>query len=301
MPPAELRYLQHFQLLSAIPRAIEYGLAALEKHEVELRKNAKDGSEIADALAQIRDGIMGFGHTLRPKVKPSRIGFEEVEETLQQFAESLAAAKPSGEQLLNLGLVMLCTQLELFISHLIDVVLATEPRRLLRALPDMEIKIKEALELDEGEDVMEPFRDMVAEEIGRAGTKEKFVTHLGERLGLIDPSEIKVAPLVESAGAGAFQECNLDMVIRLFDERRRVVHRGVLPVRDIPCLKKAQLIFQSIVTVLTINAVRKYNIRLDSPASAGLACALGKSVFGVPRSHLEEFVQKTHESTRELQ
>ncbi len=298
MTRAELRYLQHFQQLSAIPRAIRYGIAALAEHEKEHRQKSTQNPAAADALAQIRDGILGIGETLRPEAIKSKIGIAEIEDTLQEFAESLAGPKHAGEPLLNLGLVMLCAEHDLFVSQLVHATLDAEPRLLLRLAPDKEVKLTEALKLADYHSLMERFRDDAAEEIARAGAEEKFTKHLGERLGLLEASEIAFSPLAAGRGAENSKDGSLEMLIELFEERRRIVHRGEFPVRDVKRLEQARVLFQSVATVLTINAVRKYAVRLESPASAALACACGKSLSRIPQPRLDEFTQKVREMFR---
>ena len=180
----------------------------------------------------------------------------------------------------------------MFISHLVHVTLATDPRLLPQLAPEKEIKLGAAVKHPDYESLMERFREEVAEEIARAEAKEKFGKHLGTKLGLMEASEIKVAPLVPDAGAGDFKDCNLEMVVRLYDEGRRIVHRGDLLVRDLKRLKQAQILFQCVETVLAINAVRKYDVQLESPASTALAYACGRSLFGVPEPRLDKFMQK---------
>jgi hypothetical protein len=71
------------------------------------------------------------------------------------------------------------------------------------------------------------------------------------------------------------------------------VHRSELPVQDVSHLRKAYLFFGAIQTVLTVNAVRKFNVSLDDPASAGLAFAYGKHFYGLPDRYLDEFSKRT--------
>jgi len=292
MPMVELRYQQHFAQLATVFSAIRYGLNALQGHEERLRERVKDSPEVAEGIRKIKDGVTKIGQSFKPKVTLSDTQAQELEEQLHQLLDSLVASEPARELLLNLGLVMLCTQLEVFIGHLIDVTLATEPRLFLQLAPDKELKAKEILELADHEAVMRRLRDKVADEVDRAGTRDKFIKHLGERFGLIEESQIKVAPRFEGPSADGFKDWNLDRVVSLFDERHRVVHRREFPVQDISYLRDAYLIFVAVETVLSVNAVRKYNVRLDGPGSASLALAFGKHFCGIPDCHLEEFNEK---------
>jgi hypothetical protein len=292
MPLAELRYQQYWQQLHAITDAVQHGLAALRAHEEKLRKKVIGSPEVADALGRMRDGILMIGKSLEPKEILSDAQVKEIETQLKDWAESRIESAPASQLLLNLGLVMLCTQLEAFIGHLIDVTLATEPRLFLQLAPDKELRAKEILGLVDHEAVMQRLRDKVADEVDRAGTKEKFVKHLGERFGLIEESQITVSPRFEGIEPNLFKDWNLERFVSLFEERHRIVHRADFPVADISHLRGAQLLFGAVQTVLTVNAVRKYSIKLDSPVSAGLAYATAKWFCNIPDHCLKEFEEK---------
>jgi hypothetical protein len=211
---------------------------------------------------------------------------------LEKFKKTFLSGEPAKELLLNLGLVMLCTQLELFINHLVDVVLAVEPRRLMDLASDKQMTAKEIVELGEYDRILQRLRDKVIDEIDREGTRGKFVKQLGERLGLIGADQIKIAPTFEGLRPGVFKEWDLERLVAVFEQRHGIVHRGELSVSDLDYLEKVGLFFGAIQTVLTINAVRKYNVKLDLPVSAGMAFAFGKYVCGLPACHLDEFQAK---------
>jgi hypothetical protein len=288
MASAALRFSDHSSRLSQLDLAIRFTLGALRKHEKALAQS----SEVASALEKIKEG----SYMLAQSLTRDRLSREEVDAAaeleLERFKKSFLSAAPAVDLVLNLGLVMLCTQLELFVNHLLDVVLAAEPRRLLDLASDKEMKAREIVELGNYDEVLQRLRDKVIEEIDREGTREKFEKHLGKRFGLIQPSQIRIAPAFPGLPLDAFKEWDLERLVDVFERRHRIVHRGEFSVLDYEELGKVQLFFMAIQTVLAINAASKYSIRFDKPISAAMALSYGKWLCGFPEPILEELKRR---------
>lgn len=100
------------------------------------------------------------------------------------------------ELLLNLGLVVLCTPLELFINHVVDIVLIVEPRQVMDLASDKKVMAKEIVQLGDYREVLRCLRENVIDEIDREGMRRKFTEQLDKRFGLISESQIGITPIL---------------------------------------------------------------------------------------------------------
>lgn len=257
---------------------------------IRLKEEEISSSEaVRQAFDRIRDGFRMVGKAVTPEPHPEEVE-SYVEREIASFTNNFLRGHPHAQIVMNLGLVMLCTQFEVFINHLVDIILATEPRRFLDLFPDKEMKVREVVQLGDYPSVMRGFREKVVGEIDRAGTRDKFVRYLGEKFKLISEREIKIVPPPE-AQSDRFDGWDLGKLEAIFKQRHRIVHRGELPVADLDYLGDLHLFFTALQTVMAVNAVRKHAIRLDNPTSAVLVSAYGK-LFGVDAHCLDQFQER---------
>jgi len=283
-----IRYEEHSTRLFEIEMAIKFSLSAMETKADSLKGDPK----IDAAFAQMGSGFEKILESVRMDDKDRASARKAHKSDLNKFKDVALGGFHARELLLNIGLVMLCTQLEVFINHLLDVVLAAEPRKILDLAPDKELSAKEVLDLGNYDAVMQRVRDKIVDEVDRAGTRDKFSKHLGQRFKLIDTSQIRIVP-PQGVDPSQFKDWNIDRLDQVFGERHRIVHRGELLIQDSNYLSLVSLFFKAIQTTLTINAVRGYPVVLDSRTSAAMALGVAKMLCGFHKSSLKEFEEKT--------
>jgi len=282
-----LLYQEHATRLIQIPWAIGFALKAVQNREEELRNNETQapGMAVIDSMLKtVADLHSAQGTSTGLKAPPEQVFVNEI-------ANTLVGGYPATEILLNLGLVMLCTQLELFLNHLIDIILRAEPRRLMDLASEKGLSGREIIELGDYHSVMRRLRDKVIDEIDRAGTREKFEKHYGKRFRLLQPCQIRLSQSYRSVSSNAPENWDLGTLVEVFDQRHEIVHEGALPVRHPDYLQGVGFFFNSIQTLLAINAVMEYGIRLESGISVGLARGFGK-LTELPAAYLDEFQKK---------
>ena len=202
--------------------------------------------------------------------------------------------KAATDLIQNLSLVMLCTQLEIFIKHLIDVILVGDPRRLKAYASEKNVTAAEVVELGDYGGVMQRFRDKVAKEVTDAGIREMMCRHLGTRFGLIEEIEIRIVLPGEAQGE-QFRGWNLEKLVEIFELRNQIVHRGTLPVTDIGFLNRAGHFFQAIQTVLSVNAVLRHDVGLQPPDSLNYLAAMGE-FYSVSEGKLAKLKERLNPS-----
>ncbi len=282
---SELKFAEYSTRLSQVSHAMQYTVSGIRLKEHELSCD----ETVRGALDRIREASQKLGKALTPEPSPEEV-HSWVEREIASLTESFLRGRPHIQIVLNLGLVMLCTQFELFVNHLIDVILAVEPRRFMDLFPDKFVKAKEAVELGDYASVMRRLREKVVDEIDRAGTREKFVKYLGDKFGVISEHEITIVHK-HGGETNRFNGWDLGKLEAIFEQRHSIVHRGELPVTDLEYLGDVHWFFTAMQTVLTVNAVRKYTIRLDNSTSAAMVSVFAK-LLGLNARDLDEFDER---------
>ena len=288
MAEADFRHDKYALDLTGMHMAITFALEGVR----ERGKRLSEDAVVNDAMERMRKGLFMMAGSLNPEGKAKLE--PEIEPTMARFKEHVLGGLGAEGLLLNLGLVLFYTQLEIFVNDLLDAVLRAEPRKFMDLFAKKNLTAKEAVEAGDYERVMELLRGKIIDEIDRQGTRGKFVKLLGEKFGLIEESEIN---LTFPGQAGPACKWNIDKLVEIFDQRHRVVHRSELTVTDEDYLRRIQVFFSAIEAVLTINAVRRYNVRLG-PVSVDMAQMMGP-LIGVPRSHMKEFGKKVRAAPSE--
>lgn len=288
MSEGEFSYDQHALEMTSVKMAITFALGGVKERGERL---AADDS-VNDALRQMKDGLIGVASSLdaqgKAKLEP------EIEPMMALLKQSIFGGLGAERLLLNLGLVLFCTQLEIFVKDLLDAVLRAEPRRFLDLYPEREVKAKEVVQANDYGTLMQRLRDKVIDEIDRQGTRQKFSETLGAKFGLLKEQELcfKFREQTHS-----YIKWNIDNLVEIFDQRHSVVHRGARPITDVQDLSRVQVYFGFVETVLTINAVRRYGVPI-TPLSVGMIRSYGR-VVGISHKNLEEFNRKIEDRDAE--
>lgn len=249
-------YTGHVARLSQLRIAMRFCAGAIEK-EWQRTEGQRE-----QALEQISEGIDDIFAALAPNPHdtPEKISTQKAEfGTAMREAACFDAS--SRRLLINLALVMCCTELEVFITHLIDVILVTEPRLLKSIASQKSLTGAELVDLESSEKIFQALRDKVAKEVTDQGTKDMFSSHLGKRFGLMVEDDL-LFPGNLSLQKDGF--CGLDQVKEIFDKRHQIVHRGTLPLDGLQYFENSISLFLEIERLLARNAVAKYHCPLKS-------------------------------------
>lgn len=190
----------------------------------------------------------------------------------------------------NLFLVVICTQFEIFVKHLIDVVLTNDPRLLKSLASRKTITGADAVESHDYATIMRILREKVVKEVIDVGPREMLLEHLGNRFKLFTESDLEVSP-----NLGEAVQPPRGWSVEQFEEtitvRNCIVHEGALPVEDSRYLNDVIWFLDHIQTILAINAVVEYGVSLDSPQSLGYLIAMG-TFYALPEHKLRAVKEK---------
>lgn len=173
---------------------------------------------------------------------------------------------PSRVLLLNLSLVMLCTELEMFVTHLVDTILASDPRRLLQFAGEKHVSTRELIDAGDYDGVLSSLRDKVTDEITNSNVEDMFMSHLGKRFKLISKDELCPARICQRQSPIyplGVAEWNLQELKKVFSDRHDIVHRALSPVQDVEYIAKASQYFSYLEMVLCLNARKVYSVPMQ--------------------------------------
>jgi hypothetical protein len=129
-----------------------------------------------------QDGmIAGFdklGECFEP---PHQFDPQEIKACLRTWA---TPSEGSRALVYSLCLVMLVTQVEIFIEHLIDVMLLAEPRRLKDLAGEKQLNFRDLVDAQNYESVMASARKKVIKEVLDSSIRDTLEKHLGQRFNL---------------------------------------------------------------------------------------------------------------------
>jgi hypothetical protein len=134
-------------------------------------------------------------------------------------------SEPSRQLVCNLSLVMLCTQMEVFMEHLIDVILHSCPLRIKDLASEKKFTAAELVDFRNYEEVMHAVRRKVSKEVTEDSTRRMFEHHLGSRFGLFRKEELFCRkPLSDKIGPN----WGMTEIESAFNMRHKIVHEGDL-------------------------------------------------------------------------
>jgi hypothetical protein len=259
-----LEYSKHSSRLMSLQSAVEATIGALEAESLRMDQKLKGAGGFKSKLEEFHKRMMESG--LSPEW-----GIDEIAQGLRQFY-----LPESTQQItINFGLVGLCTELEIFISHLVRVIFRQQPMLLKSLASQKNLSTNEILELQTYSNVVSRLHDKVVKEIIDSNAREMILRHLGERLGLFAEAEFvyDVAKTTKTAGLEKLfygtppDAWGLKEVESAFRQRHEIVHEGKLPLNDLTEFLRLCGGFIWIVTFLSAKAIDKYQLHVDDPAS----------------------------------
>jgi hypothetical protein len=210
-PPPILNYSIHSGRLAQISLFVRFTSSAIREFEITLPKQegyiaAKE--KVVDSMKLV---LSAFEN-------PPALNVEQLE---RQLDSAIIISEPSKQLIYNLSLVLLCTEMEIFLEHLIDVILTNDPRRLKDIASHKQLSAAELVDLKDYESVMREVRQKVSKEIINSNVRDMFLKHLGHRLGLFEEKEL--------LWKNAQPRWDISDIEYAWGTRHKIVHEGQLP------------------------------------------------------------------------
>src|SRR5436309_8337018 len=139
-----LKYADHAGRLGRIMLLVRFTMGAIGRLERGL-PNEEDYRQSKEKIVE------GYQKMLDALVDPLAVEDEQIRTAVDTAS---IVAEPSRNLIYNLCLVMLVTQVEIFIEHVVDVILIKEPRRLKDLASEKSLTASELVDLGSYEDVI---------------------------------------------------------------------------------------------------------------------------------------------------
>lgn len=249
-----LEFAKHHKRLAQLQMATRYTIAALdEKHESDQPKFERWASGNLEKLA----GAI-------PESQRGNVNLSEVVGAIKDTIQLAPSAKPL---VLSLAVVSLCTELEVFVSHLVRVILSSTPALIKTLASDKSLTGAEVSDCNSYEQIFERLHSKIVKEMIDSSTQKMIIRHLGKRLSLFKEQQLVFTPskyISQKASTASHKVRNgLTELVRAFEERHSIVHEGALPIQELKAFQDMHTIFVWFEVFLSVQAVRKYPILVD--------------------------------------
>lgn len=240
-------------------------------------------------LARFLDGVIGRGaKTL--STEPGMLKSEEeliaalrtifesaspplqfdVEEVKSRLAKWRTPLEDSRFLVYSLCLVMLVTQVEIFIDHLIDAILSKEPRRLKDLAGEKQLNFRELVDAQDYETMMARVREKVSKEVLDSSIREMLEKHLGQKFCLFEKELLTWTTLKES---GENETWTISEIERIWKTRHEIVHEGRVNLNQND-FERALFACSWLETFLSVRAQTVYDLTVDSDSTLKMYAAL---------------------------
>lgn len=187
---------------------------------------------------------------------------DELKKQIYQQLKELNAKKVQDyvPVLLNQNLVMLCTIMEIFFVHILEIIIKCEPKTLIGLSVEKEITLQRAVELSSYEAVIEEFESKTLEHFSRQGLKEKFKIY--SKIGLDNTKIFDYSSYTDEA-KGNLHGYDLNKLNEIFDMRHDIVHKNCSPLQELEQLNKIKDFFEKLIWNISTQTMKKFGILLD--------------------------------------
>jgi hypothetical protein len=165
---------------------------------------------------------------------------------------------------LNLSLVLMCTNLELFFVHVLASIFTANPKALLTLSKERSISVEEFLKNSTYDSVLEEFIKRTTDHIIRHGTKEILETF--HKIGIKTEDVFSWAKFTEEVRV-RFSGWDGGRLRRIFSERHSIVHNNSYPLKSVESLLLRQEFFIKLILNISFLAQAKFY-------KYGVICAL---------------------------
>jgi hypothetical protein len=216
------------------------------------------------AQEELLAGMRSIFESVSP---PPQFDAEEIKTCLAKW---VTPTEDSRSLVYSLCLVMLVTQVEIFIDHLIDAILSKEPRRLKDLAGDKQLNFRELVDAQDYETVMARLREKVAKEVLDSSIRETLEKHLGQRFNLFDKESLACTTLRES---GEKETWGISDIEGIWKTRHEIVHEGRFELNRND-FERALFACSWLETFLSGRAQAVYGLTVDSDSTLRIYAAL---------------------------
>ena len=260
MGDISIAYFSHYTRLVDIHKIVAFGCYAAE--ETQERKNPLI-EDTFKVMASKFEELLDFVQPTSDESERKKI----TKDLFEQYQASFRMDLITKHLLINLSLVMLCTELEVFIGHLIDRVLTKDPRMLKSVASKKHLSASDIVDLKTSEAIFQALRDKVVKEITDCNARDMFLSQLGERFQLIEECDFQTQKIKSLEQNGFFGFSKVEEIFRF---RHEIVHRGTLLLNDADYIGNTVGMFQVLQYHMTRRAISKYGLILDSGESEAI-------------------------------
>ena len=142
--------------------------------------------------------------------------------------------------LLNQGVVLMCSVLDIYFNHVLDVILRAEPRTLLALNPESQISLQEFLKQGGYDENLNEIRQKELSKFDHESVETKFKKF--RKLGITDDAVFDTSNMLDEAKeeVGRF---DMDRLSRVYKSRHDIVHRGDVPFNDWKVVEGSRVTF----------------------------------------------------------
>jgi len=211
--------------MSRLSSAISHTLTAIGHRDQVVNQEFLE-SEVTESISELARKVQAV-------CDPS----PTLEEVTAGLKGVIFPSEPAKQVVLNFGFVSLCTELEVYISHLVAAILRYEPRLMKSLASGKTLSTVEIVDSGDYEVVMDKLRDKIVKEVVDANARDMFLKHLGERFDLFSEDDFHYhTPPNESLNSrkklpteGILrQPWGIQDTVAAFEKRHAIVHEGQL-------------------------------------------------------------------------
>lgn len=227
-----------------------------------------------EELKKLMDGVPELVRT--EGLYKEDLSAEQIEELATEYEKRMADSfreklNKSKKVVYNLGLVMLCTIVEMFLDHLLETIFDANPKTLLIISKEKNIALERFLRFETYEEVLQDFKNKYLNHFNRQGIEVKLqdLQKLGIKMEKIF-SWVKFDESVQKSLAGSDQ----NTLIAVFNKRHSIVHNNLYPIAYLDEVLIMKDFFEKIIvnfSIATFQKFKKHGVILDEPAIAGIA------------------------------
>lgn len=164
--------------------------------------------------------------------------------------------------ILNQGLVMLCTVMDIFLETVLESILRSNVQILYGVAGAKNIELKHAVELGSLDAIIDEIRKKELRKFSFEEIEERF-EYLESKLGVRTTDVFDWRNQTDEAKE-PLAGWNLDTLKEIYGKRHAIVHREALPIKTIDELSTIQSFFVHIVVNLGLLVCKKHNLPLDA-------------------------------------
>jgi hypothetical protein len=221
-PPVKTYTLQTFEYLNKLSEVslfLTYSKRCLENPLVREK-------ELQELMAGVPELVRTEG------LYKKDLSREQIEELATDYEKGMADSfreklNKSKKVVYNLGLVMLCTVVEMFLDHLLETIFDANPKTLLTISKEKNIALERFLRFETYEEVLQDFKNKYLNHFNRQGIEIKLQDF--QQLG-IRSEKIFSWDKFEKSVQKSLAEFDQNTLIGVFNKRHSIVHNNLYPI-----------------------------------------------------------------------